>query len=192
MHKSIKPLVALVLTGIGSALVFGFKTTDPVTTTSRLPTATASGLPTATTAPTSTTAPTTTAPRDAAPAAGQSATAAPTVGPTATTQAKTGQYADGTFAGAAVSEPWGTFEVEAIVSGGQLTDVQLVSAPRDRHSTQINAVAVPLLTESAIAGQSANVDVVSGATWTSDSYAQSLQAALDAAAVAAITEQAAG
>ena len=46
-------------------------------------------------------------------------------------------------------------------------------------------VAVPLLNESTLAKQSANVDMVSGATWTSDSYTTSLQAALDKAAQAA-------
>ena len=77
-----------------------------------------------------------------------------------------------------------------MISGGHLVNVQLLSEPSDRHSTQINNIAVPMLTESAIASQSATVDTVSGATWTSESYAESLQAALDAARASASTAQA--
>jgi uncharacterized protein with FMN-binding domain len=46
---------------------------------------------------------------------------------------------------------------------------------------------VPTLTQSAIAAQSAKIDMVSGATWTSQSYVTSLQAALDQARTAALT-----
>lgn len=96
-----------------------------------------------------------------------------------------GQYADGTWLGAAVAEPWGTFQVQAVVSGGQLTDVVVVSAPGDGHSSRINSSSIPVLTSQALAAQSASVDAISGATWTSQSYATSLQAALDDAAAAA-------
>ena len=120
------------------------------------------------------------------------ATPAPTQNTsTGTTGGSTAQYADGTFRGAAIGEPWGTFEVEAIIKGGQLVDVKLLAEPNDRHSSQINNIAVPMLTESALAVQSANIDLVSGATWTSESYAESLQSALDAAhAAASLTVQA--
>ena len=60
----------------------------------------------------------------------------------------------------------------------------LVSSPSDNHSRRINSQAVPILTQAAIAAQSANIDMVSGATWTSESYATSLQAALDLAKAA--------
>ena len=72
-----------------------------------------------------------------------------------------------------------------MVSGGKITSANVVESPGDRHSSRINNVAVPLLNESTLAKQSANIDMVSGATWTSDSYATSLQAALDKAAQAA-------
>jgi uncharacterized protein with FMN-binding domain len=171
----IKPLIALVLTGIGSALVFTFRTTDPaLPMTANVP---AGVAPTAN-GPSGTTGPTTT-----------TATPAPTAQTGTTTDTATGEYADGTYTGTAVIEPWGTFEVEAIISGGQLADVQLVAEPNDGHSSRINNYAVPLLTESAIAAQSANIDMVSGATWTSRSYETSLQAALDAAAASAATQQ---
>jgi len=81
-----------------------------------------------------------------------------------------------------VSEPWGPFQVQVVVSGGKITNVSVVESPGDRHSSRINNVAVPLLTQSTLATQADNADMVSGATWTSDSYATSLQSALDRAA----------
>jgi uncharacterized protein with FMN-binding domain len=178
VRNSIKPVVALVLTGIGSAFVFSFRTTDPtLVPTANVP----AGV-----------APTATAPPLTTPTTGSSTdttTPAPTPGTATASATSTGAFVDGTFTGAAVNEPWGSFEVEAIISGGQLTGVQLVAEPSDRHSSRINTYAVPLLTESAIAAQSANIDMVSGATWTSQSYEESLQAALDAAAASAVTQQ---
>ena len=61
----------------------------------------------------------------------------------------------------------------------------LVAAPQDGHSSRINEEAVPVLTQAAVAAQGASVDMVSGATWTSRSYATSLQGALDQARAAA-------
>jgi uncharacterized protein with FMN-binding domain len=185
MHSAIKPLVGLAFAGASSALVFGFRTSDPVLpATAHIPAGTTTS-PTATAEKTATSGQTT--PTDTADA-GSKATATPAPAGTAST----GQYADGTYSGAAIREPWGTFEVQAVISGGQLVDVKLIESPSDRHSSQINNIAVPLLTESAIANQSANVDGVSGATWTSESYAESLQAALDAASAAATVSGAAG
>jgi uncharacterized protein with FMN-binding domain len=111
------------------------------------------------------------------------AAATPSTGTTGVAAGAT--YADGTWPGAAVREPWGTFEIEAVVTNGRITDVILVASPTDGRSSRINSRAVPTLTASAIATQSANVDMVSGATWTSQSYATSLQAALDDARAAA-------
>jgi uncharacterized protein with FMN-binding domain len=165
-RSTIKSIAALVLTGVGSALVVGFRTTDaPVAAPAGGTTATASGTSSDTgTSGASSGTTTTTTPK-------------PTSGTTTSSR-----YADGTYTGAAVREPWGTFQVKAVISGGKLTDVALVRSPSDGHSSRINSQAVPLLTQSAVAAQSANVDMVSGATWTSESYAESLQAALDQAA----------
>ena len=182
MRKSIKPLLGLLFAGLGSVLVFGFRTTDSVLpNTAQAPTATTGTTPTKTPRPTTGSSTNSTSQATATPAPTQT-----------TTGNSTAQFADGTYQGAAVGEPWGTFEVEAIIKGGQLVDVKLVSEPGDRHSNQINNIAVPMLTESAVASQSANVDLVSGATWTSESYAESLQAALDAARAAASVVQAQG
>ena len=69
-----------------------------------------------------------------------------------------------------------------VVSGGQVTDVKTLQSPTaERRSQQINNRALPVLRQEAVAAQSAEIDSVSGATITSDAYATSLQAALDAA-----------
>lgn len=180
--RNLKPALALVLTAIGSALVATFHVSDAPQSTATTGTA-ASSAPLAggTTAlapstPRSTT--TTTTPAAAA------ASGAPTT--------STATFTDGTYTGTGVREPWGTFEVQATISGGKLTGVTIVSAPSDGHSNRINTNAVPLLTQAAIAAQSAQIDTISGATWTSRSYITSLQAALDAAAAAALTSETAG
>lgn len=172
---TLKSLAALALTGVGSALIVGFKVHET-------PLSGAAGTPVSVAAP---------ATRAAGPVSPGSGVPGPrattSAGPAATAQATSGTavaYADGTWTGPAVDEPWGPFQVEAVVSGGRLTDVVLVTSPTDRHSSRINRQAVPALTQEAIAAQGASVDLVSGATWTSESYATSLQAALDQARAA--------
>jgi uncharacterized protein with FMN-binding domain len=75
--------------------------------------------------------------------------------------------------------------VQAQVSGGKLVDVAVAEYPSDaRRSQRINSVALPELRTEAIRAQSANIDTVSGATYTSEAYSQSLQSALDQARAA--------
>ena len=183
--STIKSIAAIVLTGAGTAVVVGFRPPDTpvVAATTTVTTATSAGTGTTGTASSGTTAGTTSTATASAAATAPAATTAPA---TSTTTSATGAtYADGTWTGAAVQEPWGTFQVQAVVSGGRITDVVLVSSPQDGHSSRINSQAVPILTQSVVAAQSASVDMVSGATWTSQSYATSLQAALDEARAAA-------
>jgi uncharacterized protein with FMN-binding domain len=77
---------------------------------------------------------------------------------------------------------WGPVQVQAHLSGSKLVDVVVLQQPdgnqRDR---QINSRALPKLRAEALKAQSADIDTVSGATYTSDGYRESLQAALDAA-----------
>ena len=69
-----------------------------------------------------------------------------------------------------------------VVTDGVLVDVVALQLPGgNRESDQINAYAEPRLREMALQAQSAQIDVVSGATFTSRAYAESLQGALDAA-----------
>ena len=69
------------------------------------------------------------------------------------------------------------------MAGGKLTDVVALELPTGRRSGQISNYAAPILRQEALQAQSAKIDLVSGATYTSDAYTQSLQAALDQAGV---------
>ena len=88
----------------------------------------------------------------------------------------------GTFTGAAVETRYGAVQVEITVEDGAITSSEAIQYPnRDRHDQQINAYAVPVLNSEAVDAQSADIDSVSGATFTSVGYAQSLQSAIDEA-----------
>ncbi|MCX6044286.1 MAG: FMN-binding protein [Chloroflexi bacterium] len=115
------------------------------------------------------------------------ATPTPQILPTSTalptsTPEINGQYKDGTYTGVEANALYGWVQVAAVVQNGQLTDVQFLQYPQDRRtSVRINSRAVPNLQSEAIQAQSANVDIVSGATLTSRAFIQSLQSALDTA-----------
>ena len=65
---------------------------------------------------------------------------------------------------------------------GVITSSAAIQYPnRDRHDQQINSYAVPVLNAEAVDAQSAHIDAVSGATYTSVGYVRSLQSAIDAA-----------
>jgi uncharacterized protein with FMN-binding domain len=87
----------------------------------------------------------------------------------------------GIFVGAVVPEPYGQVQVQITLAAGKITDVTAVQLPRQGRSGVISQSAAPILMGEAIAAQSAKIDTVSGATYTSQAYAQSLQSALDAA-----------
>jgi uncharacterized protein with FMN-binding domain len=90
-----------------------------------------------------------------------------------------------TYAGSTASTRWGDVQVTITVTDGKITDVQVPVYPSGNGRDQeINAYALPILTQETLQAQSANIDAVSGATVTSDGYLQSLQAALDAAHLA--------
>ena len=91
-------------------------------------------------------------------------------------------YKDGTYIGNSADAYYGSVQVKAIISGGKITDVQFLNYPQDRRtSQQINSQAMPYLTSEAIAAQSANVDMVSGASETSQAFQKSLASALSQA-----------
>jgi uncharacterized protein with FMN-binding domain len=116
--------------------------------------------------------------------AGAGATATP--GPTATTPAATSGSASAsatTVTGSVVSTRYGNVEVQVTVQSGKITDVQAIELPSGGRSGQISSYAAPVLASEALTAQSANIDIVSGATYTSGGYAQSLQAALDQAGI---------
>ncbi len=87
-----------------------------------------------------------------------------------------------TVTGDAADTRWGPVQVQVTVSGGRITDVEVVEYPTENgKDRQINARALPVLMQETLDAQSADVDMVSGATVTSEGYLGSLQAALDEA-----------
>jgi uncharacterized protein with FMN-binding domain len=101
-----------------------------------------------------------------------------------TTTVANGQYKDGQYDGRIADAYYGNVQVRAIIQGGKLTDVQFLSYPNDRNqSREINSYALPILKSEAIKVQSAQVDIVSGATNTSNAFINSLSSALSQAKV---------
>jgi uncharacterized protein with FMN-binding domain len=81
-----------------------------------------------------------------------------------------------------VPNRYGDVQVQVTLSGGKITDVTALQLPFDRQrSNEISQIAGPMLRSEVLQVQSANIDIISGATYTSQSYAQSVQAALDQA-----------
>ncbi|WP_086662527.1 FMN-binding protein [Lentzea kentuckyensis] len=116
-------------------------------------------------------------------AAPQTTTSAPKAnGSTPTTQPQQQQQTQQkaqtrTVPGTAVNTSEGTVQVQVTFQGTKITDVKALRAPNSNPTR----MALPLLRESALKAQSADIDTVSGATATSEGYKQSLQAAIDGA-----------
>lgn len=148
--------VAIVTTAIAVVLLFSFKT--PAQARPRTP---AADLSQATATP--------------SPSPGDSSAPSPT--PSASSG-----YKDGVYTGQDILTKFGDVQVKVTISGGRITDVQPVQLPFDRQrSAEISQFAVPRLHDEVLQAQTAQIDVLSGATYTSDAYAQSVQAALDQA-----------
>ena len=89
---------------------------------------------------------------------------------------------DGTYTGKPASTRYGNVQVQIDVSGGSIGDIRVIQYPTgDRRTVIINNKAIPILIAQGIAAQSATVDTVSGATYTSEGYRKSLQSAIDQA-----------
>ena len=105
----------------------------------------------------------------------------PTITPAVT---QTNAYKDGTYTGNAADAFYGNIQVQTTITNGKITSVQFLQFPNDRGtSIAINQQADPLLAQEAIQAQSAQVDIVSGATDSSQAFIQSMQTALDQAKV---------
>jgi uncharacterized protein with FMN-binding domain len=151
--------VAIVATLIAVVLLFSFKT--PAQARPRTPAADvsqASPTPSASASPSDSSAPT----------------------PTPTNPGPT--YKDGQYTGQDFQNQFGDTQVKVTISGGRITDVQALQLPYDRQrSAEISQYAAPQLHDEVLQAQSAQIDSLSGATYTSDAYAQSVQSALDQA-----------
>jgi uncharacterized protein with FMN-binding domain len=109
------------------------------------------------------------------------AVAQPTSTPTASGTA--GTFKDGSFTGISADASWGNVQVQVTVANGRITDVSFLTYPNHRNrSVAINDNAMPILIQEAISAQSSQVDIVSGATDTSEAFIQSLDSALQQAA----------
>jgi uncharacterized protein with FMN-binding domain len=86
-----------------------------------------------------------------------------------------------TVTGSVAQTQYGAVQVRITVSGGKITKSEAVQAPKGGLSDQKTAMAVPKLNQEAVAAGNATIDAVSGATYTSTGYKQSLQSALDKA-----------
>jgi uncharacterized protein with FMN-binding domain len=87
-----------------------------------------------------------------------------------------------TVAGDLVQTQYGPVQVEVTLRSGQITRARALARPSgDGQTDAINSYAIPQLIQETLAAQSARIDTVSGATFTSGGYRQSLQSALDAA-----------
>jgi uncharacterized protein with FMN-binding domain len=149
-----RALVGTFLTTVALALLLSFKTPD-------------------------TAAPSTPAPANGAGGAIASAGASAITGTSAPLGAK-GAYT-GQLTGSTIQTPFGYVQVQVTLQGGMITDVQTLQLPSGGRSSEISQYAAPQLRSEVLQAQSAQVDSVSGATYTSQAYRQSLQAALDQA-----------
>jgi uncharacterized protein with FMN-binding domain len=155
--------VTLAATILVVVLLVSFRT-PPSTSLSTLPPVS----PAASSSPQQSTSPTAT-PSGAPPSGGGSPTPTPTAG----------GLRNGSFTGQDFPNFYGDVQVKVVISGGRIADVVPLKYPTDRpQSAYISSVAVPLLHDEVLKAQSAQIDVISGATFTSDSYAQSVQSAL--------------
>jgi uncharacterized protein with FMN-binding domain len=88
----------------------------------------------------------------------------------------------GTYTGDAITTRFGPVQVEITVVDGRITASEVTQVPwNDRKDQEINGRAVPVLNAAAVDAQSADIDMVSGATYTSAAYIESLQSAIDQA-----------
>lgn len=177
---------ALLATLSGLVLMFSYRTSLEVVTPSSEPaaasttTSTSGGTGTSSSGSSSSGSSSSSSSSDSS-ASGSASGSASDSASGSTTQTSTGLQ-DGTYTGDSVNTRYGPVQVQLTVSGGQITDVQVVDYPnsngRDR---QINERAIPQLVSETVQAQSGQVDMVSGATYTSTGYATSLQSALDQA-----------
>lgn len=95
---------------------------------------------------------------------------------------KAGAVTTSVVNGSSADTAYGPVQVQLRVRSGKVVTVTAIDYPQGSGRDQeINSYAIPILNREAVAAQSAQIDTVSGATYTSDGYRTSLQAALDAA-----------
>ena len=122
------------------------------------------------------------APAAAPQADGSSGSSGVTPTPTPSSSSSTKSSATKTYDGDAVGTRFGNVQVQITVKDGKITKADVLQVPWNDHRDQeINSYAVPVLNSEVVSAQSATIDMVSGATFTSEGYIQSLQSAIDQA-----------
>ena len=170
--------IALITTVLALILLFNFKTPDEAANGAAVATGVAQVAPSPSAATSAGPSPATSSPTEGTAAGSPAATLTP---PPATTSS-TAQ----TVTGSLIGTRYGDVEVQVTVAGGKIVDVVAVQLPTGGRSGQISAAVEPILASEALTAQSARIDIVSGATYTSEAYARSLQAALDQVGIASV------
>jgi uncharacterized protein with FMN-binding domain len=110
---------------------------------------------------------------------GTSGSAGPTTTPSTTGAPPSTTTAERTYTGQDIQYLYGDIVVAATLQDGKIVNTSVPqNNATDGRSQMINSYAVPILEQEAVAAQGVNINVVSGATFTSDAFAQSLQTAL--------------
>lgn len=191
-------IVLAVMTTVAAVVVlFGYRTsTNTPVSTAHIVVATGSpgtsdagnGTSTTPAAPRSSSAPSAAGSTPSSTAAGPSSTAAAPSStaanpdPTPSSSPTTAAARTGTVTGDTAQTRWGPVQVQLTVSGGRITGIALLQLPSSNgRDAEINDAAVPVLEQETLQAQSAQIDGVSGATYTSEGYIASLQSALDQA-----------
>jgi uncharacterized protein with FMN-binding domain len=155
-------LLSVVGTVVGLVALLSFKSQGHPISSGILPSA---GLPSTSSSTPARNGATTSAPPQ--PGSGSSSTSGPATG-------------SRTVSGTAIDTPYGIVQVQVQVQGSKITNVKFLQLTAfDGRSAEINNAAAPILLQETLAAQNAHIDTVSGASYTSAGYAQSLQSALD-------------
>lgn len=154
----------------------GSATTSPATS----PSPSSSTPPTTVASPATTAAPTTGGGTTAPTSGGSVATTAPPATSAPATAPPTTASAVTHASGQPQQYPYGVLSVTVTVKGKTITDIAIASiSETDGRSVQIDQIAIPMLRQQVLAAQSTNINGVSGATYTSQAYVDSVQSALD-------------
>jgi uncharacterized protein with FMN-binding domain len=182
---------SVVCTILGLVALLSFKSQTNTTIGGTLPSATLSSSAPATAASPSPASSAASGPPDAAQPSptqtvpAQSSRTSPTPAPSSSASATKSQATPKTYDGSAVQTRYGTVQVAVTVVGKKITNVAFLQlTSHDGRSADINNQAAPILLQETLSAQSGNIDSVSGASFTSAGYLQSLQSALDQAGIA--------
>jgi uncharacterized protein with FMN-binding domain len=161
-------LLALSGTVAGLAALLSFKSHSALPGRAALP---AASLPAA-------------APSTSSPSTSQPSGRSPVPASSAPPKPSSTQSAARTLDGQAVQTQYGVVQVQVVVAGAKIQNVSFLQLTADDpRSQEINSQAGPILLQQTLAAQNARIDGVSGATYTSEGYVQSLQSALDQAGI---------